>query len=281
MPFPLKKSSPVSLVTIVVIVTLPALFLLHTWKANRTVTAFAAQESWTQAALQSSNGGMAQYGAAMQTSPSSSATLATLSNWNTYVASRSGWSISSTLLSRLATADWNARHAGAPTLTAQQLATAATQLINNQLNTMTTAQQNALFAACFSVQTPKGKIGLNPNYPYISASQNASGQWSATVQPSAFSSRKTDFATLAPGMVSSSANFYPGEAMLVAYSVATWDMGYGNGFVSKATQRISDLTGLSTTGLVLYGDNGYLIRRPIAQFVTATALSQFFTQLGF
>src|SRR5216684_7899805 len=271
MPFPLKKSLSVSLVTTVAIVSLSVLFLSHTWKAKRTVTAFAAQE-WEQAALQSSNGGMAQYGTAMQGSQSSSATLQALSNWNTYVASRSGWSISSTLLSRLATADWNARRAGAPTLTAQQLATAATQLINNQLNTMTTAQQNALFAACFSVQTPKGKIGLNPNYPYISASQNASGQWSATVQPGAFSSRKTDFATLAPGMVSSSANFYPGEAMLVAYSVATWDMGYGNGFVSKATQRISDLTGLSTTGLVLYGDNGYLIRRPIAQFVTATAL---------
>jgi hypothetical protein len=224
---------------------------------------------------------MAQYGVAMQASGSSAATLTALSNWNSYAASRSGWSMSSTLVSRLATADWNARKAGAPALTAQQLATAASQLINNQLNTMTAAQQGALFAKCFSVQTPKGNIGLNPNYPYISGTQNGSGQWTVTVQATAFSSRKADFATLAPGMVSSSSNFYPGEAMLVAYSIATWDMGYGNGFTAKATQRISDLTGLSTTGLMLYGDSGYLIRRPIAQFVTATALSQFFTHLGF
>ncbi len=280
MPSPLKKNSPVVLTATVVIATLSILFLLYTRKANHTVTAFAA-ESWSQAALQSSNGGMAQYGAAMQASNSSSATLTALSNWNTYVASRSGWSMSSALVSRLATADWNARQAGAPTLTAQQLATAATELINNQLNTMTATQQNALFTACFSVQTPKGKIGVNPNYPYISGSQNGSGQWTVTVQSTAFSSRKTDFTTLAPGMVSSYSNFYPGEAMLVVYSVATWDMGYGNGFIPKATQRISDLTGLITTGLMLYGDNGYLIRRPIAQFVTATALSQFFTQLGF
>jgi len=280
MPFPLKKSLSVSPVTTVAIVSLSVLFLSHTWKAKRTVTAFAAQE-WEQAALQSSNGGMAQYGTAMQGSQSSSATLQALSNWNTYVASRSGWSMSSTLLSRLATADWNARQAGAPTLTAQQLATAATDLINNQLKTMTAAQQNALFAACFSVQTPKGKIGLNPNYPYISGSQNGSGQWTVTVQPTAFSSRKTDFATLAPGMVSSYSNFYPGEAMLVVYSVATWDTGYGSGFIPKATQRIADLTGLSTAGLRLYGDNGYLIRRPIAQFVSSTSLSQFFTELGF
>ena len=280
MSFPLKKSLSVGVVTVVVIATLSALLLSHTWKMKRTVTAFAAQP-WEQAALQSSDGGMAQYGVAMQASQSSSATLQALSNWNAYVASRSGWSMSSTLLNRLATADWNARQAGAPTLRAQQLANAATDLINNQLNTMTAAQQSALFTACFSVQTPKGKIGLNPNYPFIMGSQNGSGQWTVTIQSTAFSSRKTDFATLAPGMVSSQSNFYPGEAMLVVYSVATWDMGYGNGFVAKATQRISDLTGLSTTGLMLYGDNGYLIRRPIAQFVTPTALSQFFTELGF
>lgn len=280
MPIPFKRSSLFVSATITFVLIVAILLLPHIWRERHTVTALASGQ-WEQAALQDPNGGMAQYGAAMQTSQSKSITLQTLTNWNTYIASRSGWSMSSTLLSRLATADWNARQAGSPALTAQQLATAATQLINNQLNTMTAAQQNALFTACFSVQTPKGTIGLNPNYPYISASQNGGGQWSVTVQPAAFSSRKTDFATLAPGMVSSGALFYPGEAMLVMYSVATWDMGYDNAFISKATQRISDLTGLSPTGLVLYGDNGYLIRRPIAQFGTAAAIGQFFTTLGF
>ena len=92
---------------------------------------------------------------------------------------------------------------------------------------------------------------------------------------------KANMNSMAPGMFTTSANFYPGEAMLVAYSVATWDMGYGDGYTTKMKQRLSDLTGLDMTNQSLFGQNGYLIRRPIRTFLTDAAISQFFTDLGF
>jgi hypothetical protein len=82
-------------------------------------------------------------------------------------------------------------------------------------------------------------------------------------------------------MLTASTNFYPGEAMIVTYSIASWDMGYGNDYTSKVKKRLSDLTGIDMTNQNLYGDQGYLIRRPLKAFVTDASLSQLFTELGF
>jgi hypothetical protein len=100
--------------------------------------------------------------------------------------------MSTPMVSRLANADWNARRAGPATITARQLANGATHLINNKLSGMTAAQQKALFQQMYSTQTPKGTIGLNPNYSHITATQNGSGLWSVTVDPTAFSSMKSN-----------------------------------------------------------------------------------------
>ncbi len=241
-----------------------------------------AQTQPTPAAqLQEVDGGMAQYGATLLNSTSSSATLQAVTNWNSYVNSRTGWSMPPTLVSRIATAHWGARQRGAPTITPQQLATAATHLINNRLNSMTVSQQQALFQQMYSTHTPKGKIGLSPHYSHITSTLNTNGLWSVVVDPTAFSTMKTDQATLAPGMYNSSSNFYPGEAVVVMYSVATWDMGYGNSYVSKVKTRLGGITGSDLTNQNLFGDNGYLIRRPISTFLTGAALGQFFTELGF
>lgn len=82
-------------------------------------------------------------------------------------------------------------------------------------------------------------------------------------------------------MVSSSSNFYPGEAVMVMYSLATGDMGYDNSFITSATQLVGNATGVSMSGQLLYGDNGYMIRRPLHTFLTEANISQFFSNLGF
>jgi hypothetical protein len=266
---------------IVLLVGLAVAFLYHARHDGRTRHVLAQTGFTPQALLQSPSGGMAQYGQGLLTSTSSQATLQVLSSWNSYINSRCNWTISAANVSRLATADWNARRAGSPTITAQQLANAANHLIHNQLATMTAVQQQTLFSQMMTTSTPKGNIGLNPNYPFATGSKNADGTFTITVQAAAFSDMKTNLLSMAPGMFTSSANFYPGEAMMVAYSVATWDMGYGSAYVTKLKQRLGDLTDIDMTNQSLYGQNGYLIRRPVTTFLTDAAISQFFTNLGF
>ena len=233
--------------------------------------------------LQEPDGGMAQYGTSLQQSTSLSNTLQSLSNWNAYIVPRSenGLALSSTLLNRLAAADWNARQGGAPQITASQIASAANQLIANKLATMTAAQQQALFNSMISVSTPKGLFSLNQDNSYVSASQNPNGTWNVTISSAAFADRKAQFAQLAPGMVSSSTNFYPGEVIIVLYSVASSDMGYGTDFLTSTRQTVRDLTGLDLTSTFLFGEHGFFCRRPMATFLTAASMSQFFSSLGF
>ena len=234
-----------------------------------------------QAMIAEPNGGVAQYGIAMMNSTSAAATLAAIQNFNAYAAGRSGWSLSSANVNRLATADWNARAAGNPAITAQQIATAATALINNQLATMTAAQQQSMIISNLSISTPSGRLGLNPGYPYVSEIQNPNGTFTFTVTADAFSVSKADFQQLAPTMISAGSNFYPAEAVLVGYSVASWDMGFGNDFIAAVQNRLGNLTGLNLTNQPLYGPQGYMIRRPLTTFLTDQAMSQFFTSLGF
>ncbi|MFQ5723413.1 MAG: hypothetical protein ACE5G6_02885 [Terriglobia bacterium] len=231
--------------------------------------------------FQATEGGMAQYGYALQQSTSPSQTLQALAEWNTYVSVRSEWLMSSTLVQRLAVADWNARQAGAPTITPEQLATAATNLINAKLSTMTAEQQLAGFKAMMVVDTPKGSYGPNADYEHVSGTQNPDGTWRVTVSPQAFSERKTDFAQLAPGMVSSSTNFYPGEAVLVLYSVAADDPGFGGQYVAILKDWLERMTGLDMSNRVLYGENGFAARRPLTTFLTEESMSQLFSELGF
>ena len=214
-----------------------------------------------QASLQSPKGGMAQYGIALQNSTSQQATLQALSDWNSYINGRCNWMLSAAMLKGLATADWNARHAGPPTITADKLASAANHLIRNQLASMTAAQQQALFSQMFKTSIPKGNLGLNPNFKYATGSRKPDGKFTLTIEPGAFSDMKADMGSIVPGMFSTSTNFYPGEAMMVAYSVATWDMGYGDSYVTRVKQRLADLTGMDMTDKSLYGEEGYLIRR--------------------
>jgi hypothetical protein len=230
--------------------------------------------------LQATDGGMAQYGYSMQQSSSPSQSLQAIADWNSYITSRSEWGLTTTLIDRLAVADWNARQAGSPTITAAQLATAATDLINAKLATMTTTQIEEGARQMYSEMTPKGRYGLNQRFPYASA-QKVGGRWTVTIEPEAFSEKKTDFATWAPGMVSSSANFYPAEASLVAYAVASGDPGYGSEFLTDLRKDISDLTGLDMSQRALFGENGYGRRRPLNTFLTEPAMSQFFSALGF
>lgn len=231
--------------------------------------------------LQAPAGGMAQYGYAMQQSSSSAQTLQALSDWNAYVNFRGEWSMTTVAVERLALADWTARQAGVPTITPEQLAAAATNLINNRLATMTAQQQGDLFDQMMVEVTPKLAWGLNGYFPHATATQNVDGTWSVTISPTPFSNRKADYQIIAPGMVSSYTNFYPGEAMLVAYSVAAADMGFGADFVSKVKNGIGDMTGLDMANRSLFGEQGYLRRRPLNTFLTEAAMSQLFSELGF
>lgn len=245
-------------------------------------TVFAQSGGWVAGSLHnSSGGGMAQYGAAELSSTSTSSDLQAMTNWNNYINARCAWSLSSADLSRLANADYNARKAGAPTITPQQLATAITSIVNSTLSTMNASQQQALFNKTFSVAVPNGQFGLNTADPNVSATQNSNGTWTATVSSAEFSGRKGFFQQYAPDMVSSSSNFYPGEAVMVMYSLATGDMGYDNSFITEETQLVGNATGVSMSGQLLYGDNGYMIRRPLHTFLTESNISQFFSNLGF
>jgi hypothetical protein len=238
-------------------------------------------------ALQDTSGGMAQYGYAIQQATDFTTDFQAVSNWNTYIASRSSWSMSSTISSRLANADWNARQAGSPTITAQQLANAINHLINSVLGTMTASQQLSLLRQNMGVPTPKGLWSLvpdNPNYggaSYVSATQNPGGTWTVTISPDLFSRRKAFFQKYAPGMVSSPSNLYPAEAMLVTYSLVTDDKGYNDSTISSLKAWIGDATGVDMTNQQLYGPSGYFARRPLGLFFTDATLGQFFADLGF
>jgi hypothetical protein len=248
---------------------------------SRSARLLAQSSDWVAEAIQSSSGGMAQYGAAELTASSASADLTAVTNWNTYINSRSAFSFSSSQLNSLATADYNARRAGQPTITAQQIATAATSIINSTLSTMSASQQAALFTQNIAVSVPNGKIYVNNPDPNVTATESSSGTWTVTVSATEFSNRKTFFQTYAPGMVSTYANFYPGEAVMVTYSLATGDLGYDSSFIESAVQGVANATGVSMSSNLLYGTNGYLVRRPLSTFLTSTNINQFFTDLGF
>ncbi len=103
-----------------------------------------------------STGGMAQYGTAEQVSTSLSATQQAVNNWNGYIGSRADWYFSSSDVTTIADADWNARQAGSPTITASQMASAANQLIVNTLATMSASNQESLFNQYAYVSSPNG-----------------------------------------------------------------------------------------------------------------------------
>lgn len=247
---------------------------------NVSVLAASGSDQMSQY-LQSSNGGMAQYGLGIEGSASATQTVQVLSNWNSYVSSRSQWSLSSALITRLANADRTARQIGSASITPQQLADAATRLINSKLDSMTLAQQQDLYRQMSRELTPKSSLGLASGSRHVTAFQKPDGKWNVAVSPDAFSKRKTYFKTSAPGMVSPSANFYPAEAILVFYSVASGDMGFDNTYVAKVKKSLADLTGLDMTGRALFGESGYLARRPMTTFLTEPAISAFFTDLHF
>ncbi len=273
----MKRTHLVTLVTAL----LAALWILCL--ASQQTKIVLAQSGWVAGSLHnSSGGGMAQYGAAELSSTSASSDLQAMTNWNNYINARCAWSLSSSDLSRLATADYSARQTGTPTITPQQLASAITSVINSTLSTMSASQQQSLFNQYASIAVPNiGQFGLNTADPNVSAIQNGNGTWTISVAPAEFGGRKSFFQQYAPDMVSSSSNFYPGEAVMVMYSLATGDMGYDDSFISSATQLVGNATGVSMSGQLLYGDNGYMIRRPLHTFLTESNISQFFSNLGF
>jgi hypothetical protein len=233
--------------------------------------------------LQNSTGGMATYGYSLQNSTGLSQTQKACSDWNAYILTRSQWSMSTTLISRLANADWGARQAGAPTITSQNLANATNHLLANAMSGMTASQQQAAWKNIAMIQTPKGNLSLNYKYPFVSAVKGSDGRWQVTISASAFTQRKQDFKNLAPGMLNatSATTFYPADAMLVFYSVATADMGFGGTFTSRAKSQLASMTGLDMTTKYLFGETGYLVRRPCSTYLTQEAMSQFFSDLGF
>jgi len=224
---------------------------------------------------------MAPYGAAELSSTSPSSDLQALTSWNNYINARCAWSLPSAELGRLANADYNERQAGSPTITAQQLANAMTSIINLTLSTMSASQQQALFNQYIAIAVPNGQLYVNSPDPNVSATQNSDGTWTVSVSAAEFSGRKGFFQQYAPDMVSSSSNFYPGEAIMVMYSLAAGDMGYGDSFITSATQLVGNATGVSMSGQLLYGNSGYMIRRPLGTFLTTTNIDQFFSDLGF
>jgi hypothetical protein len=227
-----------------------------------------------------SGGGMAQYAAAEQTSTSLTDTQQAVANWNNYIGGRANWYFSSGDVTTIADADWNARQAGSPTITASQIASAASQVINNTLSTMSVSQQQSMFDQYAYVMTAQGKFGTDWADPNVSAAQNSNGTWSVSVSPNEFSSLKSFFQQYAPGMMSPGSNFYPGEAMIVFYAAATCDRGYGGTFVTGMASLYDETTGLAS-GSYPFGDSGYVCRRPLQDFLTEPNLSQVFSDLGF
>lgn len=260
-------------ITSIVVVTLLAFHLI------RRPRVVMAQSGWVTQSLTTSTGGMAQYGAQELSSTSASSELQVVTNWNNYINARSGWSLSSTELNRLANADYNARQAGQPTITPQQLANAANLLINSTLSTMSASQQQALFNQNVQITVPNGQYGMNAPDPNVSATQNSNGTWIVTVSANEFIQRKTFFQTYAPSMVSSSQNFYPGEAIMAVYSLAADDMGYDDNYISSASTMVRNASGSFVS--LLYGTNGYLSRRPLTTFLTTANVDQFFSNIGF
>ncbi len=233
------------------------------------------------ASLQSVSGGVSQYGIAIQGANSQSASQQAVGNWNSYVQSRASWSLSSASVTRVANANWTARQSGSPVITAQQLANAATQLINGTLVTLNASQQQSLLAQNAAISTSGGYFSPNAIDPNVTATQNGDGTWTVSVVASEFSSLKSFFQQNAPGTVSSGQNFYPAEAVMIAYCAATGDLGYDSGYISGMKQMIGAAIGMDLTAQQLFGNNGYMARRPLSTFLTEGNTSQFFTSLGF
>lgn len=142
-------------------------------------------------------------------------------------------------------------------------------------------QQQTIFEENVTIAVPNSQFGLNTPDSNVSATENANGTWTVSVSAAEFTQRKSFYQTYAPSMVSSYSNFYPGEAVMVTYSLATGDMGYDNAFISGAKELVGNATGVSMNSQFLYGDSGYLLRRPLHTFLTETNISQFFSDLGF
>jgi hypothetical protein len=247
---------------------------------NYAVRAAATISPEMKALFQSQQGGMGPYISAISGATTAAQNLQAVSDLNTYMRSRSNWSMSSDLVTRLANADWQARQAGPPRITPTQAAAAATSLINSVLGSMTAAEQQSMLAANAGEQTPKVHLGFNANVPNVSAVQGADGKWVVTVAPEAFSRRKAALRSLGAAMTDSS-NFYPSEVLVTAYSLASGDMGFGNDFLDRMRKGLTDLTGLDMTNRVLFGDSGYLVRRPLQRFLTSVTLNTYFSALGF
>lgn len=226
-----------------------------------------------------SSGGMAQYAVAEEDSASLSETQQAVSNWNNYVGGRANWYFTSSEVTTIADADWNARQAGAPAITASGIANAVTQIINGTLSAMTASEQQNLFNEYSYVTTADGPFATDWASPNVAASQNSNGTWTVSVSPNEFSSLKSFFQEYAPGMMSSGSSFYPGEAMIVVYSAATCDRGYGDSFVSGMANLYAATTGLAP-GSYPFGDSGYVCRRPLQDFLTQSNINQLFSDLG-
>lgn len=82
-------------------------------------------------------------------------------------------------------------------------------------------------------------------------------------------------------MVSSGTNFYPGEAVLIFYSLVAGDVGFGGVYPDLCRQSVQDMTAVDMTNNYLFGEQGYMYRRPLATFLTEQAMGNWFTALGF
>jgi hypothetical protein len=189
--------------------------------------------------------------------------------------------LTATLLDRLATAEWSRHQSGMQTITPEQLANATATLINSKLAAMTAQEQQAMYEAMMSVITIKGKHGLNAELSYITATQGPDGKWTVAVNPLAFSERKLFYQQNSPGMVSSGTNFYPGEAVLVFYSLLAGDVGFGGVYPDLCRHSVQDMTAVDMTNNYLFGEQGYLYRRPLSTFLTEQAVGNWFSALGF
>jgi hypothetical protein len=146
---------------------------------------------------------------------------------------------------------------------------------------MSGSQQQSLYAQYAAITVPNGYFAPNATDPNITATQNQYGTWTVSVSPNEFSDLKAFFQQNAPGMMSSGSNFYPAEAVMVAYAAATGDRGYDTAYVNSMKSMIGATTGVDMTNQVLFGDHGYMVRRPMVFFFTESNLNQFFTSLGF
>jgi hypothetical protein len=281
----MTKSKLAGTTLTVAVAALTSFFLLSRLVRPKTVKAISGGGFNPAVALEDntggSTGGMAQYAVAEEDSASQTASVQAVSNWNGYLDGRTGWDFSSSDVTTIGDADWNARQAGSPTITSQQIAGAVTQIINSTLATMSASQQQGMFDEYTSVSTPLAGTFV-PNWadPYVSVTQNTNGAFSVSVSANQFSSLKSFFQQYAPGMMSSGPDFYPGEAMIVVYTAATCDRGYGSNFTSEMGNLYSEATGLAH-GSYAFGDTGYVCKRPLNDFLSESNVSQLFSDLGF